>query len=282
MLTSYTLTLASQSELTVFDNSEHCSGPSSLLNQQIRLYLGGLSGNFAIFTVSEVNKSSSNISISSGGLFRLDNPVLPAVVYPVTIVPNNSITYTQAKSVGDGVENYTVGSSNKCLFMAPHGGNIEVGVDSQAVKACMSLSGSSFWYFSGFKIPNGAYNRWHITSTDYNLISWPYLQRLISKIPSFQYGVSFHGFSSSGILIGGSAPDSVKQSIKNAIQVVVPGQTVTVALANQAYSGDSPKNIVNRYAKYGIQIEQSLAVRTNYGNAVAVAVANFINSQPSI
>jgi phage replication-related protein YjqB (UPF0714/DUF867 family) len=125
----------------------------------------------------------------------------------------------------------------------------------------------------------GAFDRWHITSTDIHEASFPLLNTIINR--GFTHAVAFHGFSDDDILIGGGASDSLKTELKEAINDAVNNEgsgckiIIRSARAEDNFNGDSPENIVNRLANGSrIQIEQALAVRERCGSEIAEAVAS--------
>jgi phage replication-related protein YjqB (UPF0714/DUF867 family) len=169
------------------------------------------------------------------------------------------------------------------IVIAPHGGDIEPHTAEQAecvgellVSKCISV-----WACKGEKPGGGAFNRWHITSIDISEHSFPKLNTIIDR--GFQYAIAFHGWAEDSICIGGSAPVALKQQIKAAIQGVVPSIDVCtdeVGCCAADFNGNHPRNIVNRLATNGIQIEQSRIAREKHGLDIARAVANVM--QPRI
>jgi phage replication-related protein YjqB (UPF0714/DUF867 family) len=166
------------------------------------------------------------------------------------------------------------------IVIAPHGGDIERRTDQQAERVASRLKtkGVSSWRCKGFKEGGGASDRWHITSTDIHEASFPRLNSVIPR--GFTYAVAFHGFDEppTDVLIGGGAPESLKQEIKTTINGALAGSGMRVRIASpdEGYGGDSPQNIVNRLTAgggNGIQIEQSLRARTNHWAKIADAVA---------
>jgi phage replication-related protein YjqB (UPF0714/DUF867 family) len=94
----------------------------------------------------------------------------------------------------------------------------------------------------------------------------------------FTHAVAFHGFEPSEVLIGGTAPPSLKEDLRDAIDAAIgSGIRVRVATPDDHYGGDSPRNIVNRITAGGmggVQIEQSLKARDDHWCAIADAVAD--------
>jgi phage replication-related protein YjqB (UPF0714/DUF867 family) len=135
----------------------------------------------------------------------------------------------------------------------------------------------SVWRCKGFKDGGGAFERWHITSTDLHEESFPLLKKIICR--GFTHAVAFHGFSEADVLIGGLAPLALKQEIEAAIEDALAGSGIPVRIAGPSdnFGGDSPKNIVNRLTAggaNGVQIEQSDEARTRFWKAIADAVAS--------
>jgi len=147
------------------------------------------------------------------------------------------------------------------VVIAPHGGMIERYTDCQAERVAVELSGISCWRCKGWKPDNGAFDRWHITSTDIHEASFPLLNSIVNR--GFAHAVAFHGFSEDDILIGGGASDSFKTELKEAIDDALNSEssackvTIRIARPEDNPNGDSPENIVDRLASgNGIQIEQ--------------------------
>lgn len=166
-------------------------------------------------------------------------------------VPHPTYTDEEAEDKSEFIERLTDnGTHTKLVVIAPHGGAIEEHTDQQAeyVATQLAAKGVSCWCCKGWKKGGGAYERWHITSTDIHAASFPLLSTLIHR--QFSYAVAFHGFSEPQILIGGGAPAELKQEIQTAIQAVIAGSGISVGIAtlSSGYGGDDPKNIVNRLA----------------------------------
>ena len=198
-----------------------------------------------------------------------------------TQVPNPDLTDDKAEEHSEFVERLTDNGRHKGLIViAPHGGRIERHTDEQAERVGQKLASRcvSVWLCKGFRKDGGAFDRWHITSTDINEESFPKLKTVIGR--HFEYAVAFHGWNEDSICIGGSAPPDLKQEIKTTIITEVPGLEGKVKTdvegCPEAFNGNDPKNVVNRLARNGVQIEQSEDARRTYGVKIADAVAAVI------
>ena len=148
------------------------------------------------------------------------------------------------------------------IAIAPHGGDIERHTDEEAERVCKRLSSKcvSEWVCKGFKKRGGAFDRWHITSTDISEDSFPELETVSGR--TFKYAVAFNGWELDCICIGGSAPPDLKQHIKTAIERDISSSGICLAMDDdgtcpERFNGIDPKNIVNRLGTNGVQIEQS-------------------------
>jgi phage replication-related protein YjqB (UPF0714/DUF867 family) len=193
----------------------------------------------------------------------------------------------KARDAGELVERLADnGFQTHLIAIAPHGGGIEHDTDGQAERVAEGLGQelASAWRGKGWG-PNGgpgAFDRWHITSTDLNPVSFPLLSSVMSR--RFTHAVAFHGFDDEpGVLIGGTAPADVKDALRQAIEDVLPaGLDVRVARPDELYGGDDPDNIVNRLSPCGgIQIEQGSDPREFHGLDIADVVADFFRPAPA-
>ena len=195
-----------------------------------------------------------------------------------TKVVDPDLSDREARDAGELVERLDddPGSQTQLMVIAPHGGDIEEHTDEQAylMRRRLRAFGAWAWVCKGWA-SDGAFARWHITSTDLSPGSFPLLARML-RAP-FAHAVSFHGFNDEpGVLIGGTAPAEVKERLRQAIEQVLPaGLDVRVALPRERFGGDDPNNIVNRLSPCGgIQIEQVPIPRDDHGYAIADAVAD--------
>src|SRR6266540_1974056 len=234
------------------DRREHCSVDAARLatigravGHQVRVRLS--SDAFGLYTVSEVHPEDPDTTVRMGrrGRQRLGtSDEFDGVVD--SVVPHPNLTDEQAEHVASRL----------------------------AAKAVSS------WRCKGWKDGGGAFVRWHITSTDLSAASFPRLDLVISR--GFTHAVAFHGFEDpevdTDVLIGGCAPDELKQEIAAEIDRATAGSGLRVRIAEPEdnFGGDDKRNVVNRLTAEGgsgIQIEQSPAARSRRWEEIADAVA---------
>lgn len=163
------------------------------------------------------------------------------------------------------------------VICAPHGGMIENYTDEMAKWAydkMVDLSKSaSCWRCIGHQDAIGAYDAWHITSTDISRLSFPYLNQIGDR--NFSHAVSFHGYGEADIAVGGAASTTLKTEVKEAIEAVVGTNYDVTLVSTGPYAGTSEDNFVNWLTdgSGGVQVELPYGARQNYGQAIAEAVA---------
>ncbi len=295
-MASYAATVkkALSSQADLISHREHCSADPEKLaemgracGQQVRIQRS--SSHYAVYTVSEVRQESPDTVVRMGvrGRQRLGTSGEFAGTL-TSRVPHPTYSTVQAETNSEFIERLKDnGSHNGLVAIAPHGGDIEPYTDRQAerVAARLAAKAVSAWRCKGWKQPEGAFERWHITSIDIHPASFPLLQRIANR--GFQYAVAFHGFGQNEILIGGgTAAGPLKAEIKGAIERAITGSGIAVRIATsvEGYGGDSPRNIVNRLTaggEIGIQIEQSFSARESYWHAIADAVADVYRAKLS-
>ena len=282
--------LSSQEDL--ISHREHCSADPEKLagvgrecGQQVRIQRSR--SDYAVYTVRDVRQESPETIVRMGanGRQRLGTSEEFAGTL-ISRVPHPSFSAVQAEANSEFIERLKDNGRHKGLVaIAPHGGDIEQYTDQQAerVAARLATQAASAWRCMGWKQPEGAFERWHITSIDIHPASFPLLRKIDTR--GFRYAVAFHGFGQDEILIGGgSAADPLKAEIKDAIEGAVFGSGIVVRIATpeEGYGGDSPRNIVNRLTaggEHGIQIEQSFSARESYWQAIADAVAGVYSAK---
>jgi phage replication-related protein YjqB (UPF0714/DUF867 family) len=274
-----------KSSQSINSKQEHLSIDSNLtsylaLGDQCRVVLDN--GNLALYTVGEVRNEPGNNRVRMGweARARLATTQTFAATLRTTVVAPSSLSDSEVQAQSEFVERLVDDDESTGLIaIAPHGGFIEKHTDEQAahVQWLLAGKGACSWICKGYKQGGGAWDRWHITSTDISRHSFPGLDQVAQR--KFTYAVSFHGMSYDVVLIGGGAPYWLKQLIHAAIAKVLAGSGIDVAIAtaDDVYSGDSAKNVVNWLTVGGlggVQIEQSMRARATYGLAIAAAVAD--------
>ena len=264
---------------------EHCAVAARTLasldrvrGQQVRVHHDA---EFALYTVSELlhETTASVVRMGLPGRQRI-GPDGEFDGILDTKVTDPALRDEDARTAGELVERLDDdGAQTHLVAIAPHGGGIEPHTDEQAERVRDRLGSqlASAWRCKGWGANGGAFARWHITSTDIDPTSFPLLGTVASR--RFARAVAFHGFDDeAGVLIGGTAPDQVKQRVRDAIARVLPTDLgVRVAQPDERYAGDDPDNIVNRLSPCGgIQIEQGSTPREGVGGAIADAVADVL------
>lgn len=282
VLTAY----ATQATLMGFP--EHCSAdPEKLaligrgLGQQVRI-VHPTTGLKALFTVSELRQESPDRRIRAclDGRKRLDpgGATFTSGTCDSACL-RSALSDAEAESQGEFVERLdeTDGVHSGLVAVAPHGGMIENHTDEQAERVLERLVSvgkpCSAWRCKGWRAGGGASVAWHITSTELHVASFPLLASIAGR--GFSHAVSFHGYGEDMISVGGAATDALKQEIADAIVSVVGGEFSVEVVSSGPYAGTDPKNVVNWLTATGggVQIEQPLAARANFGVAIADAVA---------
>ena len=268
----------------VKNRREHCAPAAGALaalgsgpGRQVRIHRND---EFALYTVSELlhETTDSVVRMGPGGRQRLHFDEEFEGVLDTKVV-DADLCETKARDAGELIERLEDdGLQTNLIAIAPHGGGIEPHTDEQAERVAERLGPqlASAWRAKGWGPDAGAFERWHITSTDLNPACFPLLSSVMTR--HFGHAVAFHGFNDEpGVLIGGTAPAEVKEGLREAIQQVLPaGLKARVALPDERYGGDDPNNIVNRLAPCaGIQIEQGSGPRDDHGRDIANAVADF-------
>jgi phage replication-related protein YjqB (UPF0714/DUF867 family) len=272
----------------LLDHAEHCSVDAHklatigcMVGQQVRIRRNATQ--VGLYTVSQIHPESPDNSVvrmGLGGRRRLDcDGEFGADVDGQAT--RSDLNEAEARTRGEFIERLRDdGSHTGLIALAPHGGAIEPHTDQQAEHVATRLAARnvSAWRCKGWNLgQDGAGERWHITSTDIDPASFPRLARVSSR--GFAHAVAFHGFRQPGILIGGTAPITLKQAIRAAIQDATGAASIAVEIADpcQNYGGDDPRNIVNRLTVFnanGIQIEQSREAREDHWPQIADAVAD--------
>ena len=225
---------------------------------------------FALFTV-KARHSGKGFRVGVDGLQRVNLAGNAVIEFDTRVA--RRLSGADAITESEMIERLN-GDGDRIAILAPHGGKIEEFSDKQAKRVLALVGGdvASCWRCMGWST-GGASRRWHITSTEISERSLPLLGNLFER--EYQFAVAFHGWTNSYIGVGGGAPLHVRRSIANRIRQALAGTGVTVNLeTGSGYSGNNPKNIVNRLTSNGVQIEQSLDARRQYWDRIADAVGH--------
>ena len=276
---------ALQSQPTLDKQSEHCSADfrklasiGARVGQQVRVKRSN--SVFALYTGSEGRDESPDEIVRMAAVARARlraGEQFDAVVDTQAV--RSDLSDEQAEQASEFVERLDDDdASSRLVVIAPHGGSIEPHTAEQTERVHRQLEPKrvSSWRCKGFKLGGGAAERWHITSSDIDERSFPLLRRIADRL--YTHAVAFHGFDEAELLIGGAAPVTFKQDLKSAIDQALTGSGISVRIAQpgDGFNGDDPRNIVNRLCPaHGIQIEQSLRARRDFGQTIADAVASF-------
>jgi phage replication-related protein YjqB (UPF0714/DUF867 family) len=261
----------------IITSLQGCSVPESMavtLGDQVRVTRN--SKEFAIFTVDQKRKKDNHVRVRMGldARLRLSTSKEFSATLSIPVV-TPGLTDAEARAANEFVERLVDDGSNTGLVViAPHGGTIEFDTDRQAEAITLALACSS-WICKGWRSGGGAYDRWHISSTRLSPNSFPGLALIADR--GFAYSVAFHGMSSGGVLIGGTASLEVREMVRAAILAELSDTSipVTVASEHDKYNGDSPTNVVNwltQGGSGGVQIEQGPKVRNEHWQEVAAGV----------
>ncbi len=288
-------------------------------------------GSSASFTVEEIIAGIGRIEIypnsgtgrRDGGIYKLFAGDLIPTDARITLwssVPSSTridgaVTrhFDEPHPMGgkDFTEVVETGGADLCLF-TPHGGNIELATSDQLAHTKSELLNlglvPTIWDCRGRWGGGETFERWHVTSTDLRLASFPGLEFLMTSYLPFRYAVGLHGFSwerrdddpsqyRRGIIIGGRASMSDKLAIRSAIEAELGISTLiafyiadevegdqsfrgldgdlTALGKSRRWRGTSVRNIANRLSPSGIHIEQSRGVRRNaiISEKVALGIA---------
>lgn len=270
----------------LIENGSHCSADPEKLatvgrgdGDQVRVVRS--STQYALYTVSQVRQESPDKVVRMGlaGRKRLGTTSEFAGTLDGEVARLN-ISDADAEATSEFVERLDGGDATGLVALAPHGGMIENYTDEQAERMHAKLiefgKSAASWRCKGWKEGGGAYDRWHITSTELSRASFPLLDQIGDNC--FTYAVAFHGMGDDNIVVGGAAPDALKQEVKGVLEAVLTGSGIVVRVAEPGdpLAGASPDNVVNWITNEGIggvQIEQCYAARSGYWQEIADALA---------
>ncbi|WP_157596118.1 poly-gamma-glutamate hydrolase family protein [Plesiocystis pacifica] len=269
----------------ILAKAEHLSIDPALtaylgLGDQCRVLRG--EDSYALYTVGQLRSENSETRVRMGmqARSRLGTTDTFDAILSTTVVAEG-LSDQEAKDLSEFVERLVDdGQSQSFIALAPHGGFIERHTDDQAelMQSLLADQGASSWLCKGYREGGGAYERWHITSTDISPNSFPGLDLIADR--GFAYALSFHGTSLPLVVVGGGGPQWLREGVREVIAGVLAGSGIEVCLSAEVdlYPGDNPGNIVNWLTAGGaggVQLEQSLPARELYGLAIAEALAEY-------
>lgn len=275
---------ALSTQLDLIAMKEHISVDPDILpvlgvavGQQVRIVRSPFFGLYTI-TSSRQEKKNTDMRMDDVGRERLGTTTTFSGSCDSACV-KNALTDVELQAQGEYGERLSDEGTGGLVILAPHGGLIENYTDEEAERCFSQLQAQakpcSSWRAKGWGSGDqGAFARWHITSTELNGVSLPLLGTLEARA-KYAYGVSFHGYSLEDIAVGGAAPLALKQEVANAIQSVVGADYAVTVVDSGPYAGTDPANIVNRLTQNGgVQIEQPSGARSAYWVQIADAVAS--------
>jgi phage replication-related protein YjqB (UPF0714/DUF867 family) len=261
------------------------------VGEQVRVKIAGeLTSLYTVKTVKR--EDAATMRVGPEGFARLTGASGQSVTAHVSKPATLSLSESDARAAGECIEKLEAAGDPKIVVIAPHGGDIEPGTDTQAqtMYGHLATAGKAvqLWTCHGYRHPGfdpvGPNKRWHITSTDISEHSFPGLRSFFTS--RFEIAIAFHGCheacdevtSAGRVFVGGAGPKELRQSIQAKIQIAVPTITVETIedVPSSPVEGASPKNIVNRLSRRGIQIEQTKAVRECFGKQIALAIAEIV------
>lgn len=240
------------------------------VGDQLRVYADA---EYAAYTVREPGTGPGDESVarvSTAGVDRLRgwDGSFDALLDTQVVKP--ALSREAARTRGEYTEN-VVDGTDRLVACAPHGGFVEPGTGPQARRVA-GATGATAWYTAGYRDGGGAYDRWHVSSTDMSRASYPGLDSIADR--GFDRAVAFHGWRQSGVGIGGLAPESERLELRDRITAETPLDATLVREGQ--YAGDTESNLVNwltASGRGGVQLEQSRRAREAFGETVAGIVA---------
>jgi phage replication-related protein YjqB (UPF0714/DUF867 family) len=276
---------------------ERCSANPCMLEtigrsvgEQVRIKRNDDSRFFALYTIKQANpdadlrdpKRPDVVRAGQAGRERLGTTAAIEATVQAKVVDD-----APQPGEPDGTKFFEIANDDRkqsyFIAIAPHGGQIEEHTDKQAVEAVRQLCAAGFlasvWLCKGYgDTAKGAFDRWHITSTDLQPTCFPLLQPFVLR--RFCYCVAFHGFDrkkgEADVYIGGAASRRLKLAIERALNDLDLPIKVKISTRQDSpkFQGFSAENITNRLAtRGGIHLEQSSQAR-KYDLEIARAVAH--------
>ncbi|WP_265110359.1 poly-gamma-glutamate hydrolase family protein [Halosolutus halophilus] len=173
---------------------------------------------------------------------------------------------------------YDDGVTDEVLVCAAHGGRVEPGTAEQAVELAARLPNASCWACLGYDEANREFDLWHPPSSAIAPDEYPLLGEIADR--GFETVISLHGLGDDRVVVGGAIDGAIKRRVADRLDGTVTAPVD--AVSDGPYGGVSPANFVNWLAagdRGGIQIEQSLPVRTREADAVVSALESLVREE---
>lgn len=190
-------------------------------------------------------------------------------------VPADDLDTDEAADDGELVETYVEGETDIAVI-APHGGRIQPFTDLQVEKMLEDFDDITGWMLEGFG-QNTSFYRWYVPSAEMAEVSYPGLAELSEE--TYDTAVSFNGITGDEIYVGGTADESLRQDIVDAIEEALPHDGSPVSLGENQYSATRSETLVNRITdgeSGGIWIGQPIADRRNSWDVIVEAVGSVL------
>lgn len=193
-------------------------------------------------------------------------------------LPRSDLSVDEARAEGELVERLDEGDES-LVAIAPHGGGMQPWTDEQAARVG-ELASATSWRALGWgpSPEGGAFRRWYVPSTQISPASYPKLAEIADT--EFDVAVDFGGVCQSGIEVGGSADESLRADVRDAINEALPSCAVEATVPDDP-DGTADSMLVNRLGDEGIFVSQSYAARRAYWEEIAHGVAAALSDDVS-
>ena len=250
------------------------------LGDQFRLTVRNVPGRYGLVTIHsdyEDGPDDDDIRMRESGRQRFGEiDPFEAFAEPWTPYHGKTDSWLRLNSELGEFKVETSPAQTSIIIMAPHGGAIETNTDEIAAHFYDQLTAvysksAGLWYCCGYQDSLGAFDAWHITSSDISESSFPYLGELADR--SYDFAVSVHGYSGLDVLVGGGGSTELKEDVRNALAGIPGFPFIVTVVTSGGYAGVHPDNIVNRYSDEGVQLELPYTARVYWKNQIAEALA---------
>ncbi|GGL42008.1 hypothetical protein GCM10009037_26930 [Halarchaeum grantii] len=187
--------------------------------------------------------------------------------------------YMAAWPRGDFSETLWGDERGDLLISCPHGGDIEFGTDDIGARLFRSLRATgtpvTAWLCHGFNsgFASDAFSRWHMKKPVTAADAYPELERMLDWRFAYVVGIHMHSYSEY-IAVGGRAPDSLRESVGDALRETLPADfEIRTDYDEMALAGRGETSSVNYFCDgTGVQLELPPMVCYRYRKRVADAL----------